>query len=289
MVASPDICRKNGRKSKGAKTERGKAISSRNAAKHGLLAQKPPLLVSEDLATFEGMIQGLIDYYQPESPVEHFLIQQVAMGMLKQYRLWSVETAIVNIELLYRERARKFPDIVKPTKESLFSRFERSQDERIPLKTFLEREKQDLTALLDNLEGTIGALGETDAAIFWLDIQHLLEGERGWEGKAYFIDRHREALSQWLSFALDDASEISRANWEETIARIRGFLQLARQRIAEINLKLDDIQQYDDAIDREATTSLSIQDPELYARYQRNINRDLYAAIDRLNAIVQQR
>ncbi len=100
MVASPEICRINGAKSRGPMTPRGKAIAARNAIKHGLLAQQPPLLVTEDLATFEGLIQGLIDQYQPENPVEHFLIQQVAMGMLKQHRLWTVEAAIANIEIL---------------------------------------------------------------------------------------------------------------------------------------------------------------------------------------------
>lgn len=105
MVASPEICRINGAKSRGAISPRGKAIAARNATKHGLLAKQPPLLVTEDLATFEGLVQGLIDQYQPETPVEHFLVQQVAMGMLKQYRLWTVEAAIANLSILKAQQA----------------------------------------------------------------------------------------------------------------------------------------------------------------------------------------
>lgn len=116
MVCSAEISRMNGAKSRGAVTEKGKAIASYNAVKHGLLAQKPPLLVTEDLSTFETLVQGLIDYYQPENPVEHFLIQQVAMGMLKQYRLWNVEAAIANIEILKAQRSAKFADVVTPPK-----------------------------------------------------------------------------------------------------------------------------------------------------------------------------
>jgi len=59
-----------------------------------LLAKQPPLLVTEDLTTFEGLVQGLIEHYQPENSVEHFLVQQVAMGMLKQYRLWNLDRQI---------------------------------------------------------------------------------------------------------------------------------------------------------------------------------------------------
>lgn len=46
MVCSPEISRMNGAKSRGAVTQRGKVIASRNAREHGLLAQKPPLLVT---------------------------------------------------------------------------------------------------------------------------------------------------------------------------------------------------------------------------------------------------
>lgn len=72
MVCSAEISRMNGAKSRGAITQRGKAIASHNAVKHGLLAQKPPLLVTEDLSTFETLMQGLIDYYQPENPAPAF-------------------------------------------------------------------------------------------------------------------------------------------------------------------------------------------------------------------------
>ena len=109
MVCSPEQARLNGAKSEGPTTEQGKAIAARNATKHGLLAKQPPLLVTEDLATFEGLMQGLIDQYQPENPVEHFLVQQVAMAMVRQYRLWTVETATANLEVLKAQRAAKFP------------------------------------------------------------------------------------------------------------------------------------------------------------------------------------
>ena len=72
MVASPEISRANGRKSRDPVTEMGKAIASKNATKHGLLSQTPPLVINEDLENFQGIMQGLLDEYQPQTPTEHF-------------------------------------------------------------------------------------------------------------------------------------------------------------------------------------------------------------------------
>ena len=37
---------------------------------------------SEDLETFQGIIQGLIDEYQPARTTEYLLVQQAVMGWL---------------------------------------------------------------------------------------------------------------------------------------------------------------------------------------------------------------
>ncbi len=86
--------RRNGVKSNGPKTERGKAIASKNGTKHGLLAENPPLLATENLETFKELMQGLVNQYQPANPVEWHLVQQVAMAMLRQHRLWAAEAAL---------------------------------------------------------------------------------------------------------------------------------------------------------------------------------------------------
>jgi len=99
MVASPEVVRLNGKKSRGPITKRGKAIAAKNATKHGMLTQQPPLLATEDLETFQGIMQGIVNEYQPASPTEHLLVQQVAMGWLRLHRLWGVEAAITNKEI----------------------------------------------------------------------------------------------------------------------------------------------------------------------------------------------
>ncbi len=109
MVANPEMSRLNGAKSRGPITERGKAIAAQNATKHGILAKAPPILVTEDLETFQDMVQRLIDEYQPQGATEHLLIQQVAMGWLRLHRLWGAEAAIANIQMIRLERQVKHP------------------------------------------------------------------------------------------------------------------------------------------------------------------------------------
>lgn len=91
MAGNPDITRQNAKLSTGPRSRGGKAIVSRNRTTHGLLSQPPPLLDSEDYSTFEGILQGLIEQYQPQGPLEHHLIQQIAMCILRQHRAWQAE------------------------------------------------------------------------------------------------------------------------------------------------------------------------------------------------------
>lgn len=288
MVCSAEVSRINGAKSRGAVTERGKAIASHNAVKHGLLAQKPPLLVTEDLSNFETLVQGLIDYYQPESPVEHFLIQQVAMGMLKQYRLWNVEAAIANIEILKAQQSVKFPDVVNPPKLKLDS-LNDYQEQRTPLKELLKKEREILEKLISNLEYDLTHVEEKSKA-------ETLEAFRDSLGVSYFhenrkakVYQYQDELSEWLCEICDRPRKKNKADLPAAIARIEELLELAKQQMVEVEQLLAQMEVTEQAIAQAETTSKELQQPELFARYQSNISRELYKAIDRLEAIQQQR
>ncbi|MEP0873192.1 hypothetical protein NDA01_25860 [Trichocoleus desertorum AS-A10] len=288
MVSSPEISRLNGRKSRGPVTERGKTIASRNATKHGLLAQKSPLLITEDLETFEGLVQGLIDQYQPETPVEHFLVQQVAMGMLKQYRLWSVEAAIANVEILKAQRLARFPDVVIPAEVELDS-FDKYREKRTPCKQGLEQKKHALEAFIHDLTFDLAHQEERGEAKTLEAFRDSLSENYSPESKVAEVERYRDEFDEWLCASWNGRKRKYTANLAEAIVRVEKLIGLARQQVAEIDQALAKIAAVEEAIVQANTTTQEVPNPERFMRYQREINRDLYEALDRLEAIQQQR
>ena len=65
--------RENGKKAKGKKTIWGKIKSSKNALKHGLLAEQF-LIVGENKVEYEEFKQGLIDYYNPLDQLQEEIV-----------------------------------------------------------------------------------------------------------------------------------------------------------------------------------------------------------------------
>ena len=73
--------RRNSRGSTGPKTRTGKAESKMNAMKHGLLAAG--LVVrDEDPVEFAGVLESLIDEFQPQGPLEEQLVERLRPGPL---------------------------------------------------------------------------------------------------------------------------------------------------------------------------------------------------------------
>ncbi|BAY12992.1 hypothetical protein [Calothrix sp. NIES-2098] len=95
MVCSPEISRANGRKSNGPKTLKGKQVARLNASQHGLLATKVPI-IGEDAFKFQQFMEELIGEFQPESPTEITLLEQVAIARMRLYRLWMTESALAS-------------------------------------------------------------------------------------------------------------------------------------------------------------------------------------------------
>ena len=71
------INRANSRHSTGPRTDSGKQRSSLNALRHGLTAASA-VLPSEDQAAFDAHRRGFFDEYQPATPTETQLVQELA-------------------------------------------------------------------------------------------------------------------------------------------------------------------------------------------------------------------
>jgi hypothetical protein len=83
--------RENARHSTGPKTPEGKAHSSANAIRHGLLARQIVLPI-EDRAQYLELLAALEAEHQPVGPLETYLVHQMASAQWRLQRLTRIET-----------------------------------------------------------------------------------------------------------------------------------------------------------------------------------------------------
>jgi hypothetical protein len=88
----------NGLKSKGPASEQGKANSSRNSLRHGLLANTV-VLEGESPNRFLDLLQVLKAEFGPETETERALVETMAVCRWRQMRLWGMEKAGLTQEI----------------------------------------------------------------------------------------------------------------------------------------------------------------------------------------------
>jgi hypothetical protein len=96
-AAKVQTARENGQKSRGPKTEAGKARSSQNAYKHGFYADR--LFATreqweKDGAKYQSVARGLIEHYQPIGYMENLLVERIAVGFLRSSRIVGHEQKV---------------------------------------------------------------------------------------------------------------------------------------------------------------------------------------------------
>jgi len=87
--------RANAQRSTGPRTPAGKARSSLNALRHGILAKAAFNVVIEGearRAEFEALVAGLAQEFQPRTITEHMMVQQLAGCYWKLAKVWTHET-----------------------------------------------------------------------------------------------------------------------------------------------------------------------------------------------------
>lgn len=92
--AQRDSARRNGARSQGPKTERGKAITCRNAVKHGLLSTHA-LLPDEDVSAFAVFADGLRAELAPSGPLEALLVDRIITNAWRLRRVIRIEREIL--------------------------------------------------------------------------------------------------------------------------------------------------------------------------------------------------
>jgi hypothetical protein len=89
--------RANAAKSSGPKSPIGKAVVSRNAARHDLLA-KSFVLQSECPARFKTFVESFYAEYKPSTPTETALVDTMATARWRLIRMSNLEAAIIDHE-----------------------------------------------------------------------------------------------------------------------------------------------------------------------------------------------
>jgi phage portal protein BeeE len=75
----------------------------------------------------------------------------------------------------------------------------------------------------------------------------------------------------------------------EAIARAAQLIELAQQRLEEIARMLGEIEITEQGIQQAKITGQGMQQPEIFSRYQQSLNREIYDAIEQLEAIQQRK
>ena len=88
------INRANSEHSTGPRTDEGKARSSQNALRHGLLS-RTPVLPSEDQAAYEQHCRQFFDEYRPATPTETQLTQELADTAWRLNRIPALEANLL--------------------------------------------------------------------------------------------------------------------------------------------------------------------------------------------------
>ena len=94
--------RANGAKSHGPVTPEGRARSDMAAVTHGLTARRV-LLDSESGDNLQALRDLYLAHFQPRNPFEADLVEQLVAARWRLDRVWSMETALLEVEIGRRE------------------------------------------------------------------------------------------------------------------------------------------------------------------------------------------
>jgi type I site-specific restriction endonuclease len=100
---------------------------------------------------------------------------------------------------------------------------------------------------------------------------------------------YQEEVQEWLYEAWDAEQQRYGVEFQEAIAWMKQLVALAQQRMESIRRTIEEIEATERGIQESEIAIQGMQQPELFGRYQRAINRELYAALDRLEAMQERK
>ena len=101
-----DANRRNARLSEGPNTPQGRAAVRFNALRHGLTAQDA-VISDEDRTQFNRHLAAYRDEFEPATPLEHGLLDQLVQAAWRLRRLRGMETALFDLRMEERQEAMR--------------------------------------------------------------------------------------------------------------------------------------------------------------------------------------
>ena len=110
--------RQNAKKSTGPRTDEGKARSSQNGLKHGLLA-RDAVMADEDPAEYDRQLQQLEENIFPKNAIEFALVRQIADAEWRLRRLSRLEAGFCTDTYVRTSRStrKSYPEAVLPDRD----------------------------------------------------------------------------------------------------------------------------------------------------------------------------
>ena len=153
-VDRPSVNRANASHSTGPRTEAGKLRSSLNALRHGLTARSA-VLPSEDPVAYQQHCRQLQNEYQPDTPTETLLVQQLADTSWRLNRIPLLEAdlfvqvpspeslvpLLASLGLHSARLARQFQKTLDQLRSIQFDRRQRQRRDLIDAAAILEHHK----------------------------------------------------------------------------------------------------------------------------------------------------
>lgn len=153
----------------------------------------------------------------------------------------------------------------------------------------LQKEKSILEGLISDLDYDLSTLQEWNKAETLEAFRDSLGQNYYHENRKFEVYQYQDELIEWLGEICAQPRRKNKADLLEVKSGIEKLRKLAGQRLVEIEQPITEMEATETAIALSEATSKQLQPSELFDKYQSNISRELHKAIDRLEAIRQQR
>ena len=256
------------------------------------------LVVHEDRLA-GAQLQQLVDHYAPVGPVEWHLIQQIAMGMLKQWRVWSAE-AIAGDQAV----AAQALDAVYPEVDNAVSFGDKTAYHPDTLKLELRILSDLYYALTDNFDGCPTG-GDRSGWVEWLtagddhdktpyaglvtmveQVNYLL---RSYPPPAW-AERPLYQLLYFQTGANEVVPDLEDPDLVATLKNLKSAVERARAAVQDHLKKTTDLRSQLKTLKAQRDRGHALPESlQLLARYETHVNRQLAKALDQLKKLQDDR